>query len=510
MPPVAGKVPKNPEAQPVHADESGLLENQATSPAPPQSDDGDNGQYKDSSPWYVTAVVDSFYNPKKTLLTHVSGMRWNNTYYQQIRDNHEPLNHHQLGKQGAYQQYRKIEKFIIRVNSPFNENQEENNSNEMQGQGEATIYNSLIPNAGDMFIADINDGREGIFKIIRSKRLTLTKSTCYNIEFTLHGIVALRPELKEDLDRKVVQTFVYHENYLHHGLNPFLTSEESTNLVKLQRRLDTMVNDYLSEFYNHQINTLILAAKKAAGDVYYLYDPYLTEFVIKTMEGAAEHVRLLNISGSSSYQEFRRETLWDLMFKRINTRGAKMIAKVGWYNLKTGFSQPHLNAIQYTPVDAYTVGIEDISQTAIDINERNNQLGVGYKAPIGMGFTGMGSCCSCGNGDITSGIVDITEYVDPDPAIPMPLIWPAPEFKPPIIYPCGQHDTYILSPFWYKKDRDKYSTMEAALDDYLTNEVVDVNKITQILNDMDNWSQLARFQYTPMIYGLMKMVLLGY
>lgn len=507
MPPVTGQVKKEPNAHSIAADESGLLENKVNSPAPPSSADPDTGQYQDSSPWYVTAVVDSFYNPKKTLLTHISGMRWNCTFYQQIRDSNESLNHHQRDKNGAYQQYRKIERFNIRVDSPFAETQNEQNSNELQGTGEATIYNSLIPNAGDMFIADINDGREGIFKIVRSKRLTLTKSSCYSIEFMLHGIVALRPELKEDLDRKVIQTFVYHENYLLHGLNPFLTDEESTNLVKIQSLLVTMVEDYLGEFYNHQVNTLILPGIKSdneEGEVHYLYDPYLTEFVIKTMDGAADHVRLMNITGSSSYQDFRRETFWDLILKRMNTRASRMIAKIGWYNIKSIFSQPHLNSIQYTPVEAYTVGIEDVGGKKIEPNERNNQLGVGYRAPSGMAGTWVAPVYD--NPDIPTGIVDIDVYVDPDP-----FVWPPiPDAKPPIIYPCGYYQEYILSPFWYKKERVKYSTVEAALDDYLTNEIVDVSKITQIVNDMDNWSQLARFQYTPLVYSLMKMVVLGY
>lgn len=511
MPPIKENISSTTADHEIPANTSGLMEGLVTSPAPPQPADTDVGQYKDSSPWYVSSVVDSFYHPAKTLLTHVSGMRWPVTYYQQMRDSDEPLNTHQLGKNGVYQQYRKIERFILRVSDGLRENQDLTNSNVFDVEGQATIYSSLIGNVGDTFIADIGDGREGVFTVVTSKRMTLLKATCYEITYKLRAITAVRPEIKQDLENKTVQTFVYHENYLKHGLNPFLTKEETVDHVRLSERLERIAKEYLGEFFNYQINTLILPAKKS-GKVEYLYDPWLTEFVIKTMEGAKDQIRLMNVNGGSAVSAHRRNTFWDLILERTDRRARTMIAKAGWYGNKTNFSQPNLNAIQWSPVEAWRVGVMDLSGEAIIANELNNQMGVGEKGNVwAAGWPVWGGCgCGCGGGDAKPDVVDDSYYLDLEPALPLPDPIPETGFVPPLVWPEGQTDYYILSEYWYKQERPFYSTLESALDDYLNNEPVAFDKITLLVSDMDNWPQLTRYQCTPIVYALAKMVLHGY
>ena len=471
-----------------------------------------DNRYIEGTSWYLSTVVNSTYNPKDSLLTHISGSRWSCTYYQQIRDRDEALDSHSSSS-GVYQQYRKIERFELRVDSELAPTQNENS--EMETVGSSKIFTSLIPNVGDVFIADVNDGRLAKFTVTTSRRMTLAKNTCYHIEYALIEFI-LNDEQLQELEDKVFQTFVFHIDYLQAGLSPFLTKEETVDRIKYKRVMFELEDSYLSEFFNFQCNTLIYPTtvpEEADEGIKYLYDPYLLTYVRQVFESQSNELKEYITSGGSSVDSFNRDTVWDLLLDRRNTRRPSMISVVSFRSCDYQYSQPHLNLLHWSPIHYYCLGRMDLDGYCISESETNNQMGVSNPMPAWTYDYGTAF-----NGKYDSG-VGLISLVG---VAPVPLNKPMEELLkpdvddkiatdiPPVIYPNNGHVYYVFSHYWYRKEKAKYSTLESAVDDYLSNDAIDFKKIELIINDIPNWSKIDRYYNIPIVYSLLKVGLVGY
>ena len=446
--------------------------------------------FVEGQPWYKSNVVSSEYNPKDSLLTHISGSKWICTYYQHIRDDDEGLDSHSTSN-GIYQQIRKIENFELRIDSPISPTQ--NDNSEMSASGSARIYTSLIPSEGESFIADIVDGRLALFSVTSVKRATLAKNTSYTIEYSLISIITDDSQI-EELEKKVIQTFVFNKDYLKHGLSPFLTKEETHNRKKLKCQMRELEDEYLSEFYNFNLNTIILAVNTTEG-YKYLYDPYMLNYVKNVFERNTRDIRTHLVSGGSDQSKFNRDTLWDLLFERRNSRRSTMVMKATYRSTKSKYSQPNLNLLHWSEIDYYCLGSSDIEGVDISESEVNTQMGVSSTP----GFWALGYLPQTipTEYDVGVPVSDIVgEYDNEVPAVPT-------------IYPNNSHLYYVFSKYWYLKEKDNYSTLESAVDDYLSKESVDLNKLAVVIDDIENWSKLDRFYFIPIVYSLLKVGLVG-
>ena len=145
-------------------------------------------------------VVDTRYESKANLLTHVEGAPWNVNYYSQVLNTDNAPIGQQPDRNAIYQQYMFIEMFEIKVTQPLTTSQDPT-SKEMTLIGAANVYPHVIPNRGDMFIADVGDGRTAIFKVTNTERKSIFKDTCYAIDYMLINYTT--KELRADLDSRL-------------------------------------------------------------------------------------------------------------------------------------------------------------------------------------------------------------------------------------------------------------------------------------------------------------------
>ena len=117
-----------------------------------------------ASPNTAVIATDNRYTPRINLITHVSGSEWIVNYYSQILTTDSQLSGQQLSLNATNQQYKKINQFKFKVSSPLTTSQN-TEDNSMEVVGESIIPNFIIPNVGDMFVADLGEGNIGVFKI---------------------------------------------------------------------------------------------------------------------------------------------------------------------------------------------------------------------------------------------------------------------------------------------------------------------------------------------------------
>ena len=181
-----------------------------------------------------TAVVDTQYIPSTHLLAHIEGSNWTVTYYSQQVAKTDELKPLQLGTSPAHQQYRRIDNYRFKVNTPLSQSQDDEYK-EFQVTGEASLFWSLVPNVGDMFIADVGDGRSGLFTLTETERMSYNKDSCYRVSYVL--VSYLTDEYAADLAAKTTSVVVFDLEMLELMDNPFVVESDYQKIVSL-RQLD--------------------------------------------------------------------------------------------------------------------------------------------------------------------------------------------------------------------------------------------------------------------------------
>jgi hypothetical protein len=147
-------------------------------------------------------AVDNRDTPRINLLTHIVGSSWVVDYYSQVLNTNSQLSGQQLSVSAVYQQYKKINNLEIKVTSALTSSQDEQKN--MSVTGEATLFPFIIPNDGDMFIADIGNGKKAVFTITRTTKLSIYKQACYTISYVLDSESLIKID---DLNAKVVENY---------------------------------------------------------------------------------------------------------------------------------------------------------------------------------------------------------------------------------------------------------------------------------------------------------------
>ena len=178
-----------------------------------------------------TTVTDSEYVPTSHILAHIEGSNWRTkAYFRQILGLNEEARPQQLGTSSVHQQYERIEGMILKVVTPLSQSQDEE-TKEFQVTGDGGVYYGLVPNVGDMFIADLGDGREGLLTITRTQRMTFSKAACYETGWEL--VCFNSEEREKDLEAKTVRRLVFDISQIEMLDTPFLTEEQAITYQSL-------------------------------------------------------------------------------------------------------------------------------------------------------------------------------------------------------------------------------------------------------------------------------------
>lgn len=389
-------------------------------------------------------LIDTRKRNVRSLLRYVEGEKWNIVYYRQLLGgDSEPVSY-QPNQLNVYQQYEKIVNYPLRVDSDLSSNQD-SETLQITVIGSGTLYDGIVPNVGDVFVADSGDGRDSLFTVNKFERKTILLDTCYTISYAL--IDHFNEDTKCKIDARVVRTLYYSDEYVGSGRGPLLSEVELHDY----RKCMFLVSDIASYYYRTFMD-LDSRLYLAPIDDKRTYDPYLSIALDKILSrdhcNCVEMPRVATLDQKVEYLP----TVW------------------GW--LLTGTK---------TGLTILNTAAERISSA---------------KYYIELLYSG-----------IYMDKVQYVLLVDKNGPIVDPLIEEGDSISVPIIYPIDLYVSYIFSPFFYQGHRERMSFLEKIVDDYLTEKPINASDLITLYDDSNNWEPLEKFYYLPILYLLLRVFL---
>ena len=429
-------------------------------------------------PKYSGINVDTKFIDASDLLTHVEGSSWTVQYFSQVLSKDSPLAGQMITRDAIYQQYILIKDMELKVNTPITYVQDEATKS-IKGTGAATVYPFIIPNMGDLIIADIGDGKAGIFRVTTSERKTIFKNTVHTIEYVLIETSANREhytERLEDLNTKTIETIVYVRDFLQHGQNPLLHKEEYDILRELRMFYHSTLERYFKMFLSNEYKTLLIP-----GQMWPTYDHFLTKAMLSFFSTDdtpdVRNVRILNVDDDIVMQA---TTIWDVLKEKDVKLLKYCFRRAGIVTTKSFTRNPMLEGIYHTGI-AYVVYPLD-AQCSVDHGT----------------FNVIKPVYERGLKDTPSQIRDLSDLIGDTEFEGLTL----PEVE--LIHPILIDNFYIFSQAFYTKNREEMSLIELCVMDYLEHKAPNINNLLLLAKTCHAWNGLERFFYTAILLILLK------
>lgn len=481
-------------------------------------------------------AVDTRYEPKSHLITHIQGAGWTVNYYSQVLNTDNAVLGQQLDRNAVYQQYMYVERLELRVTAPLTTTQDPT-SKEMIITGTANVYPSLIPNKGDMFIADVGDGRTAIFQVTSTDRRSIFKDTSYVIDYTLINYTT--KELRNDLDTKVVKRFAFRRDFLQYGQSPLIIMEEADQINKLELYFKEIIQIYFKTFVSNEYKTLIVP-----GQVAPIYD----HFLVKAMKSFfntwdcpdIQYVRLLNLDDDNN---MKTPTIWDMLYN-MNLGLLNYIAPTaGLVGAKTFTRDPMMEGVYHSGI-SYVV-YPDVSWKEVDyeLNDRSKPFdivtlrNVPPRTNLAMFSPNYKKECSYCDGDVGATELVIpynqaktgTDVVDPTndgytvgSGNHNDHVWDFSDILGdidatvtiPDIHLVTVDNFYVFARAFYLQETDTQnpgmSKLECAVCQMLLNKKIDNTLLIYFCETYHSWGALERFYYMPILLILIRYSLRGH
>lgn len=406
---------------------------------------------------YRGNTVDTRYQKLANLLTHISGSRWSVTYYSQVAGADNEPTAHAPSQHPVYQQYIRIFDMEIKVTDPLTTSQDPQSGN-MLLTGSANTYPHFIPNVGDTFLADVGDGREGVFVLTEVERLTIMRETCYRIAYTMTGFSSETGSLKSDLDNKSVKTVYFRKDFLRFGQYPFLVEEEVATLEQLQDAYRNLISVYISEFFDYQSNTLLCPQTEQRT-----YDPFVVDALLAVLQvddhPFVKRILRLNIGNDPITDAF---TVWTCLLKMSKEYLPLANQKMWGVSNRTFHPWPVYGSVYHARITEVTY-----PRTYLPGQIKTVELG--------------------GR--------DIFE------SLPTPPIY---DGEPSYIFSTYSDDYYVFSEAFYKEIEGDQSLLEIITLEALNGEAFDPQSLLLLCQDAQNWEPADRFYYVPVLIMLLK------
>ena len=219
---------------------------------------------------YKNAVVDIRERSITQLLAHVEGSKWVVNYYRQLLTKDMEGASFQYTIDSPTQQYEKINEYPLRVSDPLSTSQnEETLAFEVSGSG--VLPYAIVPNVGDLFAADIGDGRYALFSIEKIVRKTILKNSVYEVDYVLLNYI--NHEISYILDKCTVRQLYHCDDFIGAQMGPVISSSVLHTYKKIVAFISKASNDYIDRFKDDNTQAILYT-----DDDHKLYDPYISAF----------------------------------------------------------------------------------------------------------------------------------------------------------------------------------------------------------------------------------------
>lgn len=432
---------------------------------------------------YRGVTVDTRYTSIRNILQYVDGSKWVVDYYSQTLGKDSELSPQQLGLNAVYQQYRRISRLQMAVSSALDLAQNEE-TREFTAQGSATMLPGVIPNKGDMFLADIGDGQEGLFAVTNTQKLTHLKDALYSIDYELVDYAGRDSARLKDLQTKIVEEFTFVSDYLTVGEKPIITTAEFTRREEMIQVRMGIIDQYFQDFYSHE-HSLLLVPNQSART----YDPFVARYVCDIVAISENPlVGHVDFPAIGSMPGMRQNTLWDAL-RRLTAPMVRQVARrVGV--LDSGYWR---GQVQYAGI--YFTGV---SKVAYPLDPRTD-----VDAPYE-------SCAPSPSGAIADGNVrrsDLSRFVD-DLGAPAGFNhMETATGSLPYVVPVVADDRYVFTDAFYQSEGSYASHLERLTHQMLRHEPIDKTLLLDLARKATLWPNLERFYYSPVVLTLLKVAI---
>lgn len=411
---------------------------------------------------YRGVTVDTRYTSRKALLAYITGSNYTVTYFEQLLGVDSGVSGLQLNRDPSNQQYRRINKFELKVTTALEPSQDDE-SNKFIVEGAANVYGNLIPNVGDMFLGDVGDGQEGVFQVTASRQMSTRKDATFEINFQMTSYST--PAIRADLERKAIETVVFVKNLLNYNHSPYLQLEEYDVALKLGSLGEEIADMYFSTFYSNEYKTLIVPDQE-----FVTYDHFLTSAVLSLFDTyetpEVRYVRKLNCDGDPV---MKVTTIWDALLKRSVLYLKRSCTRVGLVGARTFNRNAMLEGVYYSGV-AYVAYPYDPEASIVGrdaLKKRTPEKNL-HRRPEG-------------------------QEVDHLPLIPK----------------VAATDSYVFSDAFYN-DLPGQTKLEALTRDYLEEKALDNRALLEVANSYLEWEPIEQFYCAPVLLLLIKMTVRGF
>lgn len=428
-----------------------------------------------AKPDYKAVAVDLKYDPKETVLAHIEGSSWTIDYYSQVLGRDSGVAGQGLGTDPTQQQYWLIKGMEVKVSTALTPSQD-SETKVMEEQGSATVYPFIIPNVGDMFVADLLDGRRGLFEVKASQRLSIFREACHSIDYELVDFGT--PERMADLARKVVKTGFFEKDFIYHGQNPILVGDDYENLQFLRRNYGTLISQYFKRFYSREYGTLVMPDQEEP-----VYDAFLVRAIFQHLSTwDARELTTLRQLNCDDDQVMTADSIWTVLVERNRVLLQDAFHQVGYVSHRSFTQNPVYEGIRYS-------GVKRVIYPNDPMVRVDNQLTQNIKAA----------------GDFTPIRKDVLHRK------PLASLLNASQEDATRI---GIKDTfedgyYVFSKAFYDNDRtaNAQSKLELCVQDYLDGNEISYDRVRELVEASSRWDSVNSFYFIPVLIILIKAVI---
>lgn len=271
----------------------------------------------DTPPLAVSDSVDSIIHVPRVevaqALQYVEGTNWSVDYYSQVVTADSEVMGLQTGSASVAQQYTLIRNLELKLQGSMSATQDQQTKT-MNYTGTAIIYAGVIPNQGDCFIANMENGSAYLFKVTTTEKKQVFKEAVFEINFEVQSD---QEALLEIINSKVARTHHFMKEYLAFGKNPVLQDNQYQSSINAQKAWRQMLDEYMNMFFSDDKQTLVVPGKNV------IYDPYVVRFV-KEQFDTHHHANLAKLRPLNIQESLTRNE--DGLYAAITKRDSSILS----------------------------------------------------------------------------------------------------------------------------------------------------------------------------------------
>ena len=451
-----------------------------------------------TKPEFKGNTQDTRYTPASNIIAYMEGSRWSVDYFSQVLGTDNNPTGLSPGLSPTSQQYRLIERMELRVVSPLSHSQD-TETKDFSIVGEANVYPCLTPTEGDMFVAQVGDGRFGIFQVTNSERKAIFKDSSHSIEYTM--VSYMTEDKHVDLLRKVVSNYVFVFDYMKYNQSPLIEKKEYNVLDELYSLYPTMIKGYTKQFFSNEYMTLLVP-----GQLVVTHDSYATKAIrqICQINESAElqKIRLFNFQEDEAMKAL---TLWDAIYQGSLNVLEYSVLRTGLVDMRAFRSHPFMRSAYYSRIQQLVYPMKYMSPAGW-VDARNNK----------DSFTMIALSPVKARNNLPPWVEEPDLVEDPVVVVPVdPGKLPVNDAEAILntpstidIHPVTIDDYYVLSEAFYRFNKNttgpKMSQLEIMVSRMLRGMPIDQTELLRLCKSHNRWGQLEVYYYTPLLLALIK------